>query len=255
MRFRKKYSGVYEPKPKLTHFLIYSALAFYLAEVFVNFSYGESAVQQLFEQFGFSLQSLLNGNWWIFFTSIFLHASPEHLIVNIIALYFFGKVIEKELGRKKFLLIFFGSAVLGDLAILSLNMLGFSSPVIPTIGASAAIFGLMGTAMLVKPLEMIFYPFLVPIPLVMVAILYTLYNIGAFLLILALGKETQISYVAHLGGLAAGVLFGLREEKSRKSLIILAIFILLLIFVPMMWKFMGFLENFNYLKLFSQNFK
>ncbi len=251
MRFRKKYS--YEKKPKLTYFLIYAALAVYLAEVFVNFSYGESAVQQMFEQFGFSMQGLLQGRWWVFFTSVFLHASPEHLIVNILALYFFGKVVENELGNKKFFLIFFGSAVLGDMAILSVNLLGLSSPVIPTIGASAAIFGLLGTAMLVKPLEMIFYPFLVPVPLVMVAILYTLYNIGAFLLVLITGKEAQISYIAHLGGLAAGFLFGLREERSRRGLIILLIFILLLIFVPIMWKALGFLENFNYLKIFSQN--
>lgn len=254
MHIRKKYYEI-EKKPRLTNFLICFTIGIYLLEIFISLTYGDKAVQQMFEQFGFSLESILHGNYWVFLTSIFLHASLEHLVVNMLALYFFGKVVERELGKKKFILVFFASAFLGDLAISSAALLGIGSASIPTVGASAAIFGLMGTAMLVKPLEMIFYPYLIPIPLVVVAILYTFFNIGAFLLVLLAGKESEISYIAHLGGLAAGVLFGLREERSRKGLIILLIFILLLIFIPILWKALGLLEQVNYLTIFSQVFK
>lgn len=249
MRFNK-----IESNP-LTNFLISFIIGVFILEIIINSVYGERAIQFIFEEFGFSMKAFLEGKLWIFFTSIFLHASPEHLIVNMFALYFFGKVVERELGKKKFIVIFFASALLGDFAIMSMNLLGLSPSFVPTIGASAAIFGLMGVAMLVRPLEMVFYPYLIPIPLALVAILYTLYNIGAFLLVLVTGTPSQISYIAHLGGLLGGVLFGLREEKSKKGLIIILIFILLLIFLPILWKFLGFLENINYLTIFSQIFK
>jgi membrane associated rhomboid family serine protease len=227
----------------------------FLLEYYYEFYYGEVILQQIFYDFGFSLKNLLEGKFWVFLTSIFLHGSPEHLILNMLALYFFGRAVEIKLGRKKFLIAFFTSAVIGDFAIILASMIGLFPPEIPTIGISAAVFGLMGTAMLVKPFEFILFPYLVPIPLVLVALLYTLYNIAAFLLVFTAKLSTNVSYVSHIGGLAGGMLFGFRQEGSKKGFIIIIILLTLLVVAPIIWVMFEYLEIFNYATMITRAMK
>jgi membrane associated rhomboid family serine protease len=197
---------------------------------------------------------LIDKKIWVFITSIFLHADPEQLVLNILALFFFGRVVELQLGRKKFMLIFFASAILGNLAFLLPSFLGISSSG-SVIGASAAIFGLMGAAMLVKPLELVFYPYLIPIPLILVAVLYTLYNIASFLLVFVNLEESNIAYISHIAGLATGMLFGFREEGSKKGFAILLFLLILLVVTPFIWMIFKYLEIFNYITVLSKFFK
>jgi membrane associated rhomboid family serine protease len=242
-------------KPYLTYFFIALFIIIFIAQLFYSYLYGEDFLDEIFYNYGFSLQNILDGRFETLITSIFLHGGSSHLFLNMIALFFFGRVVEIELGRKKFLLIFLASAVVGNLAILTTSLLGFYSVAIPTIGASAAIFGLMGTAMLVKPLEFVFYPYLIPIPIIIVALVYTLYNIAAFLLVLTTDAASNVSYISHIGGLAAGMLFGFKQEGSRKGLIILLFLLLLLILTPFMFILLNYLEIFNYVNFLSGIFK
>lgn len=190
----------------------------------------------------------------MFITSVFLHADIEHLILNIIALFFFGRVVEQYLGRKKFLLIFFATAITANIAFLVFSFIMGQLGIV-VIGASAAIFGLMGTAMLVRPLELVPYPYLIPIPLIVVAVLYTLYNIASFLLVATNLQVSNISFVSHIGGLVAGMFFGFREEGSKKGFIILIFLLILLITVPFLWTIFNYLEIFNYVSVLSNFFK
>jgi membrane associated rhomboid family serine protease len=249
-------------KPNLTYSLIALCLIVYLVEIYYGLQHGSfgdenfsNSIKSLFYDYGFSIQNILNKPW-VLITSTFIHDAPDpsHLLLNMIALFFFGKVIELELGRKKFLLIFVISSIIGDLAVLFLTLIGVM-PAVSTIGASAAIFGLMGTAMLVKPFEFIFYPYLIPIPLILVALIYTLYNIAEFLLVLTTITDSNISYISHIAGLAAGMLFGFREEGSRKGFIILLFLLLLLITTPFLWMIFKYLEVFNYVTVLSKIFK
>jgi membrane associated rhomboid family serine protease len=242
-------------KPRLTYFFIAFFVMIFLVQLFYSFSYGEDFINDIFYTYGFSLQNILDGRFETLITSIFFHGGVSHLFLNMIALFFFGKVVELELGRKKFLLIFFTSAVVGNLAILTASLFGLYSIVVPTIGASAAIFGLMGAAMLVKPLEFVFYPYLIPVPLIMVALVYTLYNIAAFLLVLTTGASSNVSYISHIGGLSAGMIFGFKQEGSRKGLIILLFLLLLLVLTPFMVMLLDYLEIFNYVNILSGVFK
>jgi len=241
-------------KPKLTYFFILICLIVFVAEIFLKYYYGEEFLDFIFYEHGFSFLNILKGRFWVFLTSVFLHATPEHLVLNLIALYFFGKVIEQELGRKKFLIAFFATAIIADLFVLVSSLIGFSITV-PTVGASAAIFGLMGIAMVTKPLEFIFYPYLVPIPLVLVAIIYTLYNVASFLMVLTGQVSSEISYVSHIGGLISGLLFGFREEGSKKGFIIILFILFLLLVTPFIFVIIGFLENFNYINIIARLFK
>lgn len=254
--FGARKSGYSEEKPpKLTHLLISVTVAIFLLEVYLGYAFGEKAVSALFQNCGFSLAGFLSGDWWTPLTSMFLHASPEHLLLNMFALYFFGRVVEQQLGWKKMLLIFIGTGIAGDAALSAAALLGLSSPLIPTIGASAAIFGLLGVAMFLKPLEIVLYPYIVPVPLILVALLYLMYNITAFVAVVASGQESDIAYVAHMGGLAAGILAGLKIEGKKRGALTLLAFILLVIIILAAWKYVSLIEGANYLSIFSDAVK
>jgi uncharacterized protein len=243
-------------RPKLTYSVIAICIGVFIFELAYGFA-GEdfsASLSYIFANFGFSLQALLGQKVWTFLTATFLHADFEHLFLNMLALFFFGRVVEMNMGRKKFILIFLSSAAVGDMAYLASSIF-FGTVDVPLIGASAGIFGLMGAAMLVNPLEFVFYPYLIPVPLILVAIMYTFYNIVSFVLVAASLEESNIAYVSHIGGLATGMLFGFREEKSKKGFVILIFLLGLLLLTPFLWTLYAYLENFNYISVFSWLFR
>jgi rhomboid protease GluP len=240
--------------PRLTYAFIGVFSIVFLLEVYAELVYGQAFSDAILSNFGLSLQNILQGRLWVLITSVFLHASPEHLLLNMIALYVFGRTVELHLGKRKFLLSFFASALIADMFVVSSSLIGITPIDIPTIGASAAIFGLMGVAMVTKPLEMIFYPYLIPIPLVIVALLYTVYNIASFVAVLLGGASSDISYVAHVGGLFSGLLLGFKEERSRKGFVIILFLLVLFLTTPFILSIAGFLESFNYISILSKFF-
>lgn len=243
---KKKYE-----KPNLTYFFILLFVAIFLLQIYYTYVNGEDFLNEIFYNYGFSLRNIMDGRFYVFLTSILFHGDASHLILNMVALFFFGRVIELEMGRKNFLKIFLLSAIVGNLAVMSATLMGFGSAVIPTIGASAAIFGLIGTGMLVKPFEFVFYPYLIPVPLILVALIYTLYNLAEFFLVLTIGVNTNVSYISHIGGLISGMLFGFKQEGSRRGLLVLIFLLLLLVLTPFMIILFSYLELFNYVSFLS----
>ncbi len=235
-----------------TKLVILMCVGVFFFESLLSFAFGRPGLAYLFSQYGFSMEAVSAGRFWTFFTSVFLHASPEHLILNMIALFFFGRAVETELGTARFFLVFFGSAVFGDLLILLMTQLGLYPVDIPTVGASGAIFGLLGTAMFTRPLDLVFYPYLVPVPMVLVAILYILYNLAGFFYTVATGETTGISYISHLGGLGAGAVFGFAEARNRgRSLVIIFLFVIL---IPVLWNLVSALQGADYTRMISEVF-
>jgi len=233
-------------RPYLTYFFIALAFLVYIMENIWARQNGEFFVQQIFSDYGFSLQGLLDGRWWTFFTSIFLHSSPEHIVLNMIALYFFGRHLEMKIGKLRYAFVFFATAVAGNLAIAGASLIGWMPANIPTVGASAAIFGIMGAGMIINPFEIVMHPYLVPVPFLLVALIYTIYNISAFVGILATGAESNIAYIAHIGGILAGALYGFTHEGAKKgALVVLAIFIILFFFPFVLTE----VEKFNYIRI------
>jgi membrane associated rhomboid family serine protease len=165
---------------------------------------------------------------WRWLTSLFLHANASHLFFNMIALYFFGRVVEEEVDSRHFVLIYFLSGLAGNAAY------GLTSTM-PAVGASGCIFGVMGAAMLLKPKEMIRLYF-IPLPLGLIAILYILTQAALAVIPLA---DTGIAYIAHIGGLVAGSLlvFYLKPRDSVKGA---AFMILMLILLILLWPLIGF---------------
>lgn len=146
---------------------------------------------------------------WTFVTSSFLHARLEHLGYNLLGLLFFGYLLEVEvgIGRKNLLIIFLLASVAGNF--------GHAITVPPEIGgmgASDAVLGLVGFFAIVRPTYL--FGMFPPIPMLIWAVLYAAVQfVGIF------NPQGAIDYGAHLGGLVAGVLFGIcwRVSQSRRQ--------------------------------------
>jgi membrane associated rhomboid family serine protease len=89
---------------------------------------------------GLNGPDVADGEWWRLVTSGFLHANLMHLAFNMIALWILGSQLEAVMGRTRYAIVYFGSLLGGALGALILN------PYSLTVGASGAIFGLMGAA-------------------------------------------------------------------------------------------------------------
>jgi membrane associated rhomboid family serine protease len=85
-----------------------------------------------------------NGDWWRLITSAFLHANILHLAFNMLALWWFGAPVELFLGRWRFLLVYLVSGLAGSAGAL------LASPTAATVGASGAIFGILGAALVLE---------------------------------------------------------------------------------------------------------
>lgn len=127
------------------------------------------------------------GEYWRLLGAMFLHADLMHLIFNMMALYLLGRDIERFFGKKKFLFIYFVSGLVGSAASYLL-VDGFS------VGASGAIFGLMGANLFLYKLNPMVYK--------------RIYGYDFLILIginLVLGLiRPNIDMAGHLGGLVGG---------------------------------------------------
>ena len=82
------------------------------------------------------------GEWYRMITAMFLHGSLVHLVVNMVMLYWIGSPVEQAVGHLRFLLIYFVSGLCGSAGALMLT-----DPNAITVGASGAIFGILGAAL------------------------------------------------------------------------------------------------------------
>jgi len=147
---------------------------------------------------------------WQIVTSIFVHANFWHLFVNMFVLFFFGSELERRLGSKKFLKVFFLSGIAGSFAYVIYTFL--TNPFIPAMGASASIFGVMGALAMIAPeTKVIIFPIPIPISIKVAIILFALYD----LLLLPFTYATGVAHVSHLAGLIVGLYLGKRYRIRR----------------------------------------
>jgi membrane associated rhomboid family serine protease len=132
------------------------------------------------------LIGLQHGEWWRLVTAAFLHYGPIHLGMNMLALWWLGQPVEAALGRARFTLIYFVAGLAGSAGALLL------SPNEVTVGASGAIFGILGSLFVLE--------YHATGRLMGQAMTLIVINIGFSFAV------PNISIGGHLGGLAAGVL-------------------------------------------------
>ena len=209
---------------RLTWLLIFLNVLVFL----VVFSAPEAVRTGIFERYALS-QGTATQLWrWV--TSMFLHASASHLFFNMLGLYFFGRIVESQVKPQWFLSIYFVGGFLGALSFL------FTSTV-PVVGASAGIFGLLGAAMLWKPLGRVYF-FVFPMPLSLVAVIFIITE--SFVAYYQPGFG-NVAHIAHIGGLITGSVFAFvnKPSKSMKGLLWLGLMAVLLVIIAPIIEFVA----------------
>ena len=146
---------------------------------------------------------------WSVVTYIFLHANLNHVFSNLFSLVLFGFILEKIVGPRNFLLVFFSSGIFAGIASL------FFYPSV--IGASGAIFGIMGVLSVIRP-KMLVIAFGIPIPMIVAVIIWAALDLGGVF------YPSSIANIGHLAGLGAGIIVGfllrprykVAEKKKEK---------------------------------------
>jgi membrane associated rhomboid family serine protease len=141
---------------------------------------------------------IANGETYRLFTAIFLHGGLIHLAMNGYALWAFGNIVEAELGKARFLIIFIVGGLFASVASYT-----FGTPYIPSVGASGAIFAIFGAfaGYAWRRRDLAFYAARIrnAVVLIVVNAVFSLSIPG-------------IDWRAHAGGLAAGLVMGLAAD-------------------------------------------
>lgn len=150
-----------------------------------------------FERYKFNVGGIKRGEQIRMFSSGFLHVDTQHLLFNMLTLYFFAGVVIHYLDNLNFVIIYVSSLVLGSLLSLYFHKDEYHYS---AVGASGAVTGVLYSAILLEPnmsLYMFFIP--IPIPAYIFGIGYLLYSIY--------GMKKQVGNIghdAHFGGAIGG---------------------------------------------------
>ena len=167
-------------------------------------------IPQLFpyvvEYFGLTPQHVLEQmRLWELITWMFVHGGITHILFNMLILWMFGVQLERIWGPKFFLHYYFITGIGAGLTVIVVGLLPFafaeSTYLLPTIGASGAIYGLLVAFALYYPETPILMFFLFPVPAK-----YFVMIIGT-ISFLSVPRGGGVSHVAHLGGLVVGYLY------------------------------------------------
>lgn len=177
----------------------YNWYAFKLVAICVVVFILQNIFTDLTDQFALDSAYLFSRPWTII-TYIFLHGSFEHLFYNMFALALFGSVLEKIIGSKKFLLTFFASGIIAGIG----SVIFYTA----SIGASGAIYGVMGALAILRP-RMTVYAGFVPLPMFLAVAFWAAGDL------LGLFSPTDLTaHGAHLFGLIFGLIYGILLRKD-----------------------------------------
>ncbi len=149
----------------------------------------------LYHEGAFSLRYLLSGReWGRIITSMFLHADVAHLGGNMLMLYMAGELVEQYIGKGKFAALYFLSGISGSLLYAAYEFL--TNDYMDSIGASGAVFGLIGALLIIVMYHHGRYED-ITVGRMGFMIVYMVY----------MGLNTpNVNNVAHIGGLLGGMI-------------------------------------------------
>jgi len=154
---------------------------------------------------------------WTFLTSMFMHGGFFHLFVNMFSLFFLGTFLQRILGQKRYLWFYLISGLFAGLFFVFFSLIPiqfFSADFnLFAVGASGALFGLIGLMMLLTP-DLPVYIMFIPIP---IKIKYAAPGMLVLLWLISVTGNIPIGNTAHLGGLIAGLIYGFYLRNRYKN--------------------------------------
>ncbi len=161
-------------------------------------------------QFGMLPQSVVEGGQvWRLVTYLFVHdpGGFGHILFNMLAVWMFGVDLERRWGTPAFTKYYFVTGIGAGLCQLLVSLLPFEGTagvyVVPTVGASGAVYGLLLAWALLFPHRQVLFMFIFPLP----ARVFVFIMGGIAFLSAAGGSGNSVAHVAHLGGMFFGWLY------------------------------------------------
>jgi len=148
---------------------------------------------------------------WQLITYAFLHANLAHIGLNMWALFIFGRDVERTLGARHYILLYFAAVVSAAIVQLAAVTASRHAGIYPTIGASGGIFGVLlafGVLYPRRTVMLLFPP--IPMPAWLLVIVFGLIELANGVL----GTEAGVAHFAHLGGML-GAYLELRYWRQR----------------------------------------
>jgi len=154
---------------------------------------------------------------WTWVTSVFAHApfpNLSHILINSLILFFFGTVLERKIGSRRFLALFLVGGVVAGLSQATATLLT-AGPQTGALGASGAIAAVLGTLTVLNPNLRVYLWFFIPMPLWVLTIGFAAYD--AFFAATAGVGAGNVARLAHLSGLAIGLAYGWKLKREGVS--------------------------------------
>ena len=180
----------------LTKALIATNVAIFLLQVATGGTLG-SPTGAVFDRFALYGPLVAQGEWWRLFSAAFLHANLIHLGMNMLFLWWIGAPVEQALGRARYALLYLVSGLAGSAGAV------FLDPTAVTVGASGALFGILGAAFVFERQR-----------------LYVLGGGALTIIVLNLALTFAISGISiggHIGGLVGGAVAALALSRFGRA--------------------------------------
>jgi membrane associated rhomboid family serine protease len=160
------------------------------------------------------LQPTLIPVWLTLITSMFMHGGIAHILGNMLFLWIFGDNVEDELGHLRYLLFYLVCGLIASLAhvfsTVAFSGAGGEEALIPSLGASGAISGVLGGYMMLHPhrrVTVILFRLITQVPAYVAIGMWFLFQLVSGLGALGEGSQAGgVAYAAHIGGFIAGLM-------------------------------------------------
>lgn len=204
--YPKKRRNILDNFSITTIFIVVNVIVFIVISIF----YALELIS--IDYFAIKPSNIVNGKYlWTFITSMFMHGGVFHLFANMFSLFFVGNLVEKILGRKRYFWFYILAGLFAGLFFVILSLLVFPSEFEQyAVGASGALFGVVGLLMILTPNLPVFV-MLIPIPIKMK---YAAPGLLIVLWLISVAAEIPVGNTAHLGGLIAGLGYGFYLKKK-----------------------------------------
>jgi len=175
----------------------------------------------MMDGFAVTVEGLCSLQLWRLVTYMFLHASADHILWNMFVFWMLGAMLERQLGTRQFLTLYFACGVAGGLFEAGFNYamfyeygyramgpMGHTFLTMPAVGASAGVAGVLVAFAILNPRAEFLVFFLVPVEAWIVALVYALAETRhVFLALWGSHWADNVAHAAHLGGMVLGFLW------------------------------------------------
>ncbi len=176
--------------------------------VYVLSALSVTLAELVFVSCAMQADAVVHGQVWRLVTAQYLHASTFHLLLNMIGLHFLGRPLERMWSARRFFTIYTLCGLFGNVFYTVLGVRGVIDPLMPAVGASGSIYGLLGIVAVLFPTATVYIYFLFPMRIRTVALIF-----GGIALLRVLERGANYGGEAcHLAGLVFGVWWAMKGD-------------------------------------------